>query len=167
MQLTANIITYLKSTLLYTTLLPLSPSPPLFFTVPPNITHPLPDDPVHRTNNDPLSFIIEFNSKPLATTTVTWFHNNHPIQNGIETIFTSDYEGYSILTLSTVSRSNKGVYRVEVANNFSSIPEAQRTVSSSVELSLSGQPKRFTCSKLGYCPAKAASLKCSPHFCQV
>ena len=70
---------------------------------------------------------------------MTWFHNNDIIQNGIETVFTSDYEGISTLLLDTVSRSDKGIYRVEVSNNFSNITESRRMVSSSVQLSVSSK----------------------------
>ena len=104
--------------------------------VPPSITHSLPTGPVNRNRNEPLSFTIEFNSRFEANTTVTWFHDNDVIRNEITTQFTSEYEGRSTLDLGTVSRSDRGSYRVEVYNNFSSISETQRKVRSSVDLSV-------------------------------
>ena len=70
---------------------------------------------------------------------MTWFHDNDIIRNGIETEFTSEYEGRSTLLLDIVSRSDSGTYKVEVSNNFSNISESQKTVSSSVVLSVSSE----------------------------
>ncbi|CAI8007678.1 Neogenin, partial [Geodia barretti] len=112
----------------------------LYVVVPPSITHSLPTDPVNRNRNEPLSFTIEFNSRFEANTTVTWFHDNDVIRNGITTQFTSEYEGRSTLDLGIVSRSDRGSYRVEVYNNFSNISETQRKVRSSVDLSVTISP---------------------------
>lgn len=113
----------------------------LFFlpTVPPLITHPLPANAVALTTNQPLTFTISFSSRFQSNTTVTWFHNNHIISDGVTTQFTSSYQGRSTLDLGTVSRSDSGSYRVEVSNNFSNISESQRKVSSSVDLQVTSK----------------------------
>ena len=109
----------------------------LFFTaVPPLIiSHPPPY--TNIVGNPTFNFTVQFISRFQENTTVTWKKDNSflPVEQ-VQTSYTSEINGVTIVNFPTISRSDAGLYQVTIKN---AIPTTSMTAAGTYQLQVLGK----------------------------
>ena len=144
-------------------------SPPLstsFFSqlsspsaVPPVIlSHPLPYTNLMGTPTT-FNLTVQFRSRFRENTTVTWQRNNSLLPDEqVQTNYTSENEGITVVNFPTVSRSDAGLYQVTIKNALEVIPTTSMTTAGVYQLHVIGESTLQNVS--GVCCFHAMSYAC-------
>ena len=129
----------------HTPTLPHTPSTP--HTVPPRIISEPPSS--QTIAAAPQALTVTFESQLQENTTVTWFKGESPLsQSRYNTVFSSlnRTHGTTALTFDSVTRSDRGTYRVVVESSLTIIPEEQRRTESTFVVGVVS--KSFSCDSM-------------------
>ena len=119
---------------------PPPPPPPPLSAVPPVIlSHP---PPYTKLMGTPTTFnlTVQFRSRFLENTTITWQRNNSllPVEQ-VQTSYTSENEGVTVVNFPTISRSDAGLYQVTIKNTLEVIPTTSMTTAGVYQLQVVGE----------------------------
>ena len=83
---------------------------------------------------------VQFRSRFRENTTVTWQRNNSLLPDEqVQTNYTSENEGITVVNFPTVSRSDAGLYQVTIKNALEVIPTTSMTTAGVYQLHVIGE----------------------------
>jgi len=94
------------------------------------------------TGNPNFNLTVEFQSRFQENTTVTWYRDDNVLpEERIQTTYTNEMYGITVLNFMPISRSDTGIYQVTVRNTVEVIPTGLMTSMAVFQLQICGESK--------------------------